>query len=394
MRIFTDNKPGGETDLCFRSLNLSQRLVPARLFKHSEQNLRAFDPVCTRRELESDERKPGKAEKELIMKMYLGIDMAKHDFVSAVEFEDQSLKLVHPKIKNTHRGFNQLKQWATKLASQYKVDSVHIGVESTGGYEIPLVQWFRKHLDFSISVLNPIQVKRFGQSQLIRTKTDKVDARLIAHYMAIHRPDPTPVPSQEVKALQALTRHLEHLTRKRADEVTYLQSVWDSKVKTSARQTIKSYDRQIEKIEQRIKDHFDNHPDLKANKNLLMTIPGIGEITSAILLSEMNGSLIPKQQVAHAGLAPREKQSGLFKGKTQLCKMGNKRIRTALFLPTLAAITYNPLIVPFYETLVNKGKPKKVAVCACMRKLLHIVVGVLKNQSPFNPNIERFSIAS
>lgn len=328
------------------------------------------------------------------MKMYIGIDMAKHDFVSAVEVEDQSVKLSHPKLKNIHRGFNQLKQWVNKQASEQKVDSIHIGIESTGGYETPFVEWFRKHTNFLISVLNPIQVKRFGQSQLIRTKTDEVDARLIAHYMAIHKPQPTSVPSREVKELQALTRHLEHLIRKRADEMTYLENVRNSRVKTMVRQTIKSYDHQIIKVEQRIKDHFDNHPDLKTNKDLLMSIPGIGETTAAVLLSEMNGSLDPKQQVAHAGLAPRERQSGLLKGKPQLCKTGNKRIRTALYLPTLAAIRYNPVITLFYERLVSKGKPKMVAVCACMRKLLHIVVGVLKNQTPFNPNLEHFSIAS
>lgn len=108
----------------------------------------------------------------------------------------------------------------------------------------------------------------------------------------------------------------------------------------------------------------------------------------------MNSSFDPKQRVAHAGLAPRERQSGLLKGKPQLCKTGNKRIRTALYLPTLAAIRYNPVVALFYERLVSKDKPKMVAVCACMRKLLHIAVGVLKNQTPFHPNYEHFSIAS
>ena len=91
-------------------------------------------------------------------------------------------------------------------------------------------------------------------------------------------------------------------------------------MKTSVGQTIKSYDRQIEKVEQLIKDHFDDYPALKLKKELLMSIPGIGEITSAILLSEMNGSLDPKQQVAHAGIAPRERQSGLLKLIFNSCK--------------------------------------------------------------------------
>lgn len=335
------------------------------------------------------------------MKMYLGIDMAKHDFVAAIELpacpaggEDQSLKLNHPKIKNTKRGFNQLKQWVKKQATKSNANLVHIGIESTGGYETALVEWFRKHTDFHISVLNPIQVKRFGQSLLVRTKTDKVDAKLIAHYMAIHKPKPTPVPSQQVKELQALTRHLDHLKRKRASEKTYLKTMQSSKIKSMVKQTIKSYDKQIEKVEQHIKNHFKNHSELKANKDLLMSIPCIGETTAAVLLSEMNGSMDPKQQVAHAGLAPKETQSGLLKGKVRICKTGNKRIRTALYMPTLSAIRYNPLITPFYDKLKSKDKHGKVIVCACMRKLIHIAVGVLKNQTPFNPNLEHFSLAA
>jgi transposase len=320
------------------------------------------------------------------MKLFLGIDIAKHDFVGAVEMEDQTVQLTHPKLANSPRGFAQLKRWINTRVKQYKADTVHLGVEATGGYEAILVEWFREHSDYLVTIINPIQVKRFIQSTLIRTKNDQVDARAIAHYMAINKPAPSPVPKPEVKQLQAFVRHLNHLTRKRADEMTYLQAVRDHTVQTMIKQTIKSYDRQIEKMERRIKEHIDNHPALKTHMDLLTSIPGIGEMTASILLSEMNGSLEPKQQVAHAGLAPRERQSGLMKGKPQLCKTGNKRLRTALYLPTLSAIRYNPIIKVFYHNLLSRGKPKMVAVCACMRKLLHIVVGVLKNQVPFNPN--------
>ncbi len=192
--------------------------------------------------------------------------------------------------------------------------------------------------------------------------------------------------------VQWFTRHLDHLIRKRADEMTYLESVKNPVIKSSVKQMIKSFDKQIEKVKKRIGDHLDNHPDLKRNKELLTSIPGIGDLTAGILLSEINGSLEPKKQVAHAGLAPRERQSGMRKGKSMLCKTGNRRLRTALFMPTLAAIRYNPVISRFYMKLISKGKPKMVAVAACMRRLLHIVIGVLKNQILFDPDYERSSL--
>lgn len=328
------------------------------------------------------------------MTLYLGIDIAKYDFTAAVHSCDGCWKVSHPKLPNNKTGWNEIKQWVNKQISQCGADSVHIGIESTGGYEADMVEWFRKETDSAITILNPVQVKRFIESQLIRTKTDTVDARMIAHYMAIHGPNPTPQTPDEVKQLKALTRHLEHLTRKRADELTYLESIRDQAIQSLAKQTIKSFDAQIKKVQDKIKNHLDNHPDLKAKRDLLKSIPGIGDITSVILLSEINGSLDPKQQAAHAGLAPREKKSGTLKGKTQLCKTGNKRLRTALYLPTLAAIRHNPVIANFYYRLLARGKPKMVAVAACMRKLLHICVGVLKNEMNFDPCYHQLALGS
>lgn len=328
------------------------------------------------------------------MKLYVGIDIAKHDFASALELADGSLKRSTRKLGNNTRGWNTVKSWVSREKSACQADIVHLGIEATGGYEMPMVEWLREHSDFEITILNPIQVKRFIQSQLIRTKNDPIDARMIAHYMAIHQPDPTPAPPEGSKELKELTRHLDHLVRKRADEKTYLETVRDPGIQSLVKQMIKSYDQQIKTVKAQINDHLDQHPDLKKNKDLLMSIPGIGAITAGILLSEINESFDAKQQVAHAGLAPRERQSGLFRGKSQLCKTGNRRLRTALFLPTLAAIRCNPVIRRFYLKLISKGKPKMVAVAACMRKLLHIAVGVLKNQINFDPNYEISSLVS
>ena len=208
------------------------------------------------------------------MKLYLGIDMAKHDFASAIESSDGSIKRSSKKLGNNRRGWNEIKSWVLKEKSRCKADAVHMGIESTGGYETEMVEWMRMHTDFEISLLNPIQVKRFIQSQLIRTKNDSVDARMIARYMATHKPSPTPALAEDVRELRALTRHLDHLIRKRADEMSYLESAKTPVIKSSVKQTIKSFDKQIEKVKRQIGDHLDNHPDLKKKKELLTSIPG------------------------------------------------------------------------------------------------------------------------
>jgi len=323
------------------------------------------------------------------MKLYLGIDIGKLLFTAALCNDDLGFKTIHPELSNDLEGWKILKQWTLKYSNKMKIVNIHLGIESTGGYEKPLVEWFRKNSDFEITILNPVQAKRFNQSELTRTKNDTNDARLIAQYMAIRKPKSTKVNPIELEELKLKVRHLEHLTRKQADEKTYLESCREINIRQQIQNIIKFYQSQIDQIKDEIQKHIDLNPNLRSKSKLLESIPGIGKITSAIILSECIPSLTPKQQVAHAGLAPRHNQSGKFNGKTQLCKTGNKRLRTALYLPTLCAIRHNPVIHEFYYRLLGRGKPKMVAVGACMRKLLHIIVGVQKNQQIFDPNFKQ-----
>ncbi len=323
------------------------------------------------------------------MKLYLGIDMGKSSFTAALCTENLERQIIHPEVMNQTDGWQTLKEWALKQSQEMQATQVQLGVESTGGYEKPMVEWFRSNTDFEITVLNPVRIKRFAQSELSRTKNDVNDARLIARYLAIRKPNPTLVIAPEIEELKIMVRHLEHLTRKQADEKTYLESVVEPNIRRQTQQIIKTYQEQIEKAQDQIRKHIDSHPNLRHQSDLLQSIPGIGKTTSAILLSECIPSLTPKQQVAHAGLAPRQNQSGKMNGKTKLCKTGNKRLRTALYLPTLCAIRHNPVIHEFYQRLIGRGKPKMVAVGACMRKFVHIIVGVLKNQQYFDPYYER-----
>lgn len=319
------------------------------------------------------------------MKLYLGIDMGKSAFTAALCSEDQTFQIVHWEVRNQIDGWQVIRDWALKKSHEIQA-KVHLGVESTGGYEKPMIEWFRSNTDFTITILNPVRVKKFAQSELSRTKNDLNDARMIARYLAIRKPQPTPAIVPEIEELKLMVRHMEHLIRKQTDEKTYLDSVTETSIRRQTQDIIQTYEKQIKKIQTRIRKHIDSHPNLRNQAELLQSIPGIGEKTSTILLCECIPELTPKQQVAHAGLAPRHNQSGKMNGKTKLCKTGNKRLRTALYLPTLCAIRCNPVIREFYQRLIARGKHKMVAVGACMRKLIHIIVGVLKNQISFNPN--------
>lgn len=146
----------------------------------------------------------------------------------------------------------------------------------------------------------------------------------------------------------------------------------------------------IKQTKQLIENHFDDHPNLKTQRDLLTTIPGIGEQSASLLLAEMGNVQAYKnarQVAAHAGLTPVERSSGSsVHGKPRLSRMGNARLRHALYWPAIVAMRHNPLLKVFSERLGDRGKAKMQVIGAVMRKLLHQVFGILKSQKPFDPN--------
>ncbi|MCG6537701.1 MAG: transposase, partial [Syntrophales bacterium LBB04] len=147
---------------------------------------------------------------------------------------------------------------------------------------------------------------------------------------------------------------------------------------------------EIEKVRQQIADLIDRNPDLKQKEKLLLSIPGIGKVTTAAILAELynlDRFAHVRELVAFIGLAPKERISGSsIKGKPRLSKIGNGRLRKTLYMPALVSIQYNPVIIHFYDRLKEKGKNGKVIVCAVMRKLVHLIFGILKSGKKFDPN--------
>lgn len=312
---------------------------------------------------------------------YLGIDIAKAKFDVALLRPDEKIR--SKAFANTAVGHTELLAW---LARQH-AGPVHACMEATGTYGDALAECLAD-AGLTVSVVNPAAIEFYGRSQLTRTKTDRTDARLIARFCATQRPAPWQPLPREVRELQAYVRRLDALEGMRQQERNRLAAEpTQAAVRTSIQHVIDLLEEEMAALRGRIHDHFDQHPGLRAQRDLLTSIPGIGEATAAVLLGELGP--ITRFECASAcaafvGLVPREGVSGTsVRRKPVLSKLGAAPIRKALYFPALVAMRYNPVLKAHRERLLARGKHKMVIVGAIMRKLIHLVYGVLKNGAPF-----------
>jgi transposase len=313
----------------------------------------------------------------------LGVDIAKMKFDVALLVRG---KIKHKVFKNNQEGFRELSLWLKKQG----IDHAHVCLEASGIYgdELATYMYDAEHI---VSIVNPARIKGFAQSELIRTKNDKVDAGLIARFCLAMHPEPWTPPSPEMRHLQALVRRTEALVNMRTQELNRLGSTHTT-VEPSIREHIAYLDEEINKIKHQIAKHITDDPHLRTKRDLLRSIPGIGETTIAAILAEL--TIFKKcdrvqKVVAFIGLAPKEIISGSsIKGKSRICKIGHSRLRKALYMPALVSIQYNPVIIDFSRRLKEKGKNGKIIICAIMRKLVHIIFGILKSGRPFDPNFK------
>ncbi len=313
----------------------------------------------------------------------LGIDIAKLKF--NVCLVQHSGKLKHKVFPNSEPGFEQLREWLSKQG----VERVDACLEATGTYGEAL-SLFLHQAGHPVSVINPAAIKAFAGSRLSRTKTDRVDAELIARFCQAQEPSAwTPLPA-EVRELQALVRRLESLTEMRVMEENRLSSgITVDSVRESVEELLHHLNAQIKRTEKLIREHIDHHPRLKQQSELLDSIPGIAESTAALLLAEMTDITqyrSARQVAAYAGLVPRERQSGTsLRGRTRLSKIGNARLRKALYFPAVTALRCSPFFQQWADGLLKRGKSKLSVICAVMRKLIHLAYGVLKHGKEFDP---------
>ena len=335
-----------------------------------------------------------------MLPMFLGIDISK-DWFDAALLQESNLKSDAPaRVKPTHkrfpnnaRGFEQLLNWL----KNHKAFRVHACLEATGTYGEALAAFLHEQ-GHTVSVVNPAQIYHFVQTSLSRTKTDKADAAQIARFCQLHQPQEWTPPAPEIRTLQALVRRLEALLETRQSEKNRRAAGPLAAEVTASIETVLSFlEGQIKAIKAQIQQHIDKHPGLKQQHDLLTSIPGIAAVSAAALLAEL-GDVSQfrgaRQVAAFAGLVPKIGHSGTsVHARSVLSKRGSPRLRHALYFPAMTALRFNPLIRALRQRLLEKGKAKMAVLGAAMRKLLHIVFGVLKSGRPFDPNFSAISAA-
>ncbi len=311
----------------------------------------------------------------------LGIDIAKKTFDAALL---QGAKLSVGHFNNDAKGFVKLSRWIDDQG----VDQFHACMESTGVYWEPLANHLHQAQQ-RVSVVNPLRIHGFARTERARNKTDREDAARIARFCHLHAPLPwQPLPAEKRK-LRDLTRYLQTVQKARHQHSNCLEGTPPEWLQQSIERTIAHFDQEIGLLWEEIRAHIDRHPQMKRQRELLETIPAIGEITATLLLAELpdvERFTSARRVAAFAGLTPKHRQSGSsVRGQARLSKMGQARIRRALYMPAVVARRYNPVIKAFSQRLAERGKCPMVIIGAAMRKLLHIVYGVLKSGKPFDP---------
>ncbi len=312
----------------------------------------------------------------------LGIDLAKLTFDATLLTAGGEQH--YQSFPNTHEGFSQLQTWL----SEHGVTQLHACMEATNVYWEALAT-FLDAKGYTVSVVNPARIKGYAQATMQRNKTDKLDSAVTASFCRTHRPSAWQPLSEEHRRLRALVRHREDLLQTQLQQQNRLRDTTDSLVVASLQTVLETLGSQLKAVEQAIKEHLAAHAELRANLELLTSIVGIGMITAAKLLAEfadIEQYESAKAAAADVGVTPSQFESGTsVRRRPRMSKMGKVGLRAALYWPAITAMRRCPGCKAYAERLAARGKAKKVVIGAVMRKLVHIIYGVLKHRTPYDP---------
>lgn len=325
---------------------------------------------------------------------YLGMDISKNKLDCCL-LDEAGGKRKSKVVANSRAGIAALLEWAAKhgvVASQ-----LHVVMEATGVYHEQAALALAD-AGAPVSIVNPAQVKAFGQGLAVRTKTDGVDSFVLARYGALLKPTPWQAPSIEARELQALLARREaiaqDLQRERNRQEKADATDTPKQIRQSLVDSIAFLSKQLAQLQQDIDRHIDRHPDLKEDLALLQSIPAVGPQVGSNMLSVMHSHHFgsAEQLAAYLGLVPVERQSGSsVQGRARLSKAGPARIRATLYMAAIVATRYNPHVKAVYARLLARGKSKMSALGAAMRKLVHLCFGVIKNRQPYQRDYAKIS---
>ncbi len=300
--------------------------------------------------------------------VFIGIDVSKKrlDVASNIEKEIWG-------VANDKAGIDAIVKRCLELRPQLVV------VESTGGIEKNLVGELYAG-GVPVALINPHRVREFARSIGLLAKTDRLDARLLARFGQAVRPQPTRLPDEKEQLLAAMVLRRRQLIENRTAEKNRLLTAHKA-MQGSIEAHLKWLDAQIAELDRQINQFIQDDPNFKVKNEILRSVPGIGKVTSSLMIAALPelGHSDRKQIAALVGVAPMNFDSGFFRGKRRI-KGGRADIRTVLYMATVSATRFNPVIREFYQRLLKNGKLKKVALVACMRKLLTILNALIRDQ--------------
>lgn len=258
-----------------------------------------------------------------------------------------------------------------------------VAVEATGGFET-VVAASLSAAGLPVIVVNPAQVRAFATALGKRAKTDPIDAKVIALFVAATKPQIRPLPDEETRLLAALVTRRRQIIQMIVAEKQRERQIADRTLKKSAARLIKALEKELNVLDQGIEDSVRGSPVWREKEDLLKSVPCIGDVIARGLIAEMPelGTLDRRQIASLAGLAPWTRQSGQWRGRS-FTGGGRASVRTALFMAALVGTRHNPVLKAFYQRLLANGKPKLLAITAVARKLLTILNAIIRDKKPW-----------
>lgn len=303
-------------------------------------------------------------------KIYVGIDVSKAYLEIALGQEGSSLR-----VANDQAGIDDLLEKLQALPAELVV------VEASGGFERPLAATLAAS-GIAVAVINPRQGRDFARATGRLAKTDRLDAKVLARFAEVLRPVPRLLPDEEAREFQAILARRRQLIQMMTAEKNRLGATVSKVVSGRIQAHVRWLEKELSRTDRDLDEAIEQSPTWRENEALLRSVPGVGPVLCRTLLAELPelGSLSPRELSALVGVAPLNRDSGTLRGRRTVWG-GRARVRGALYMGALVAARFNPSIKAFYERLLASGKPKKVALVACMRKLLVILNALMRDRT-------------
>lgn len=312
------------------------------------------------------------SEKEV--EKFVGIDVSKATLDVRIEPLGQTLQVAYDEV-----GTKQL------VGRMEEIKPTLIVIEATGGLEVRIATELASK-GLSVAVINPRQARDFAKATGQLAKTDQVDAAVLAAFAKAIRPQARPLKDEDTRALDDMVTRRRQLVEMRVQETLRLGTAASKPLQKSLQSHIAWLDKQIAKVDSDLAERLHSSDAWRAKDNLLRSIPGVGTVTIQTILAKCPelGTLNRREIAALVGVAPLANDSGQHRGK-RFVWGGRAEVRAVLYMAAISAIRFNKTIKAFAERLKNAGKPPKVVIVACMRKLLTIMNSMLKNNTSWNP---------